>query len=156
MNLPKHRIARALVRRGMLSEKDVPKFLYALNRDKEVQTRFLKVWREGRGSRWTRIRDLAMWFWERREVIMQIISIALLFAEEAPEEKKPAPSRKPEEKSLVKPGNKAAVQPPKPKSEKEMREEALDKLTEESESLGFYDLGANSDGQDDVSEATED
>lgn len=105
MNISKQRVLRALVHRGMLSEADAPKFLDALNRDPETQREFLKEWRNGRAARWKSIKDLAMWFWERREIFMRIISIALLFADGQPkvEEKKVAPKRKREEKKLYKP-----------------------------------------------------
>jgi len=94
-----------------------------------------------------------MWFWERREIIMQIISIALLFAEKNPEERKSNPRRANEEKVLVRPTQKVTIEP---KSEKEKREEALDELTEETESLGLYDLGADGSKVGDVSEELQD
>lgn len=80
-----------MVLRGFLKPEDAPAFLDALNRDPNTQRPFIDAWVRGRAHRLQRVGDLARWFWEHRELIMRIVSIALLFANPAPKQPEPEP-----------------------------------------------------------------
>lgn len=86
MKVPKKLIYRAMVKRGMLEARDIPAIDRRLNANPEAQKELEKLWRTGKGrsGKWTRLADIGQWLWERREIIMRILGVAVMFLDEEP------------------------------------------------------------------------
>lgn len=87
--IPKLKVVRALELRGFIKPSQAKAVHKALAEDKVVQDRFLKLWRDERGHRWSKLTFLAQWLWKHRKEIRAIISLVVMFADEQPEPKKP-------------------------------------------------------------------
>ena len=97
MRVPRKRIYRALIHRGMIRADQVPEIEARLSRDTVAQKQLTEFWSREKGNRFPRIVMLGEWLWERREIIMQILGIAIMFLEVSPKlEPEPAPEPAPE------------------------------------------------------------
>lgn len=93
MRVPRKRIYRAMIHRGMITADQVPEIEARLSQDTVAQKKLTEFWAREKGNRFPKIVLLGQWLWERREIIMQILGIAIMFLDEAPE---PEPEPEPE------------------------------------------------------------
>ena len=98
MRVPRKRIYRAMIHRGMITADQVPEIEARLSRDTVAQKQLIEFWAREKGNRFPRIVMLGQWLWERRELIMQILGIAIMFLDEAPEPE-PEPKSEPKPKA---------------------------------------------------------
>lgn len=152
--LPKQRFLRGLLKSNMITEKDIPlieRKMADFKRYQQLNVAFTNA----RGHRWAgRLQAFANWLWENREIILQILGLVIMFADdgtptvrdesELDEEtlksaKQNLAKRKPTK--FTPSGEKVEDFTSEP--EKTDSEKALDTLTAEAQEQGFYDIGLN-------------
>lgn len=80
--LPKARLYRGLLKAKMITEKDIPLIQRKLADFKKYQ-QLNVAFTNNRGHRWAnRLQSFARWLWENREVILQILGLVIMFAED--------------------------------------------------------------------------
>lgn len=154
--LPKQRFYRGLMTAGLITKKDIPLIERKMregNRYQQLNVHFT----QNRGSRWaSKLQAFAKWLYMHREVILQILGIVIMFADDGrpvlrcADEVAREEEAKAKAKAKAKPKRKKKVATKTPDGEPVEdfvnREEVLDELTAESQKLGLYDLGVK-DGE---------
>jgi len=154
--LPKQRFYRGLLKANLITRADIP----LIERKLKEKDRYQKLnvhFTENRGHRWAeKLQAFAKWLFNHREIILQILGLVIMFADDGRPMLRDADEVAKEEAEKAKAKPKRKRKPAKKTPDGEPvedfvnREEVLDELTAESQKLGLYDLGISGDKDGEV------